>query len=148
VCEVPHLKCLGPKRKRQNRPIKHIKSRNNINYNINATKRAVFPVKTILGRTTSFYPRDATIARYYLSPCVRPSVRHMLVFYRNAERIKFGNLQKYRHFRLCPTFCKPLENFATQSIGTISVLSVGEIILFEHSSDFIKNIHFITVNYL
>jgi len=73
VCEVPHLKCLGPKRKRQNRPIKHIKSRNNINYNINATKRAVFQVKTILGRSTSFYPRDATIVRYYLSPCVRPS---------------------------------------------------------------------------
>jgi len=66
----------------------------------------------------------------------------MLVFYRNAERIKFGHLQKYRHFRLCPTFCKPLENFATQSIGAISVLSVGEIILFEHSSDFIKKYSF------
>ena len=58
LCEVPHLKCLGPKRKRQNRPIKHIKSRNNINYNINATKRAVFPVKTILRYDTI---RDAIL---------------------------------------------------------------------------------------
>jgi len=92
VCEVPHLKCLGPKRKRQNRPIKHIKSRNNINYNINATKTGCIPSKnntTIRYDTRCYFnvrskadisqlnlPRryDSAVLPVALCPSIRPSV--------------------------------------------------------------------------
>jgi len=82
----------------------------------------------------SFLPRDATLARYLLSSCVRPSVRHKPVLYRNdwTNRAGFGMEASFHlsHTGFCGNFniskimalssatlpqTQDLENFTTAS---------------------------------
>ena len=41
-------------------------------------------IRTVLAFGLFFSPRDAMLARYMLSSCVRPSVRHTPVLYQNG----------------------------------------------------------------